>query len=322
MGFVSGFLRRLRRVAPSQLPEGAQVAPAAAIDQEDPAFLLSDPSLLPWLAEIDSRLPAVPPKHYPALLSNVSLQLFSLIALARPASLPHLSAWLPAMPPDAHQFNSTSFSGRRAMSEAAAFVRSIVERFEARGGVLRDAKVLDYGVCWARHSRLFYKYVPTDQLFGVDAWIANLNLARQCGYLGQLGLIGDAPSSLPFEDKFDLVFSFSVFTHLSEDVARSAIRAIRGSMNAGGLLAITVRPHAFWRLVDEPRQQAYKAALDRSGYAFAADAWTTAEGGPPGYGNANYSLAFIEEHWPEFRVLGTDFSASEPYQLYVFLEAV
>ena len=56
------------------------------------------------------------------------------------------------------------------------------------------------------------------------------------------------PTHLPDgEDKFDLIYAFSVFTHLSERAFRVAPAALRNYVRADGLLAITIRPVEYWQ---------------------------------------------------------------------------
>ncbi len=118
--------------------------------------LLRDPSLLEAVWRAETRLPFTAPEAIPDLLADVPLDLFATIALYRPDHLPNLSAWLPAMPQESVQLNSVGTIGEQAMREAAFFVRALVDRYERDGRRIKDARVLDYGICWARLSRLLY----------------------------------------------------------------------------------------------------------------------------------------------------------------------
>ncbi|TCF98175.1 hypothetical protein BZM26_27090 [Paraburkholderia strydomiana] len=57
------------------------------------------------------------------------------------------------------------------------------------------------------------------------------------------------PTDLPFANcKFNLIYAFSVFTHLSERAATAALTACRKHIYEDGLMAITivtVRPRPF-----------------------------------------------------------------------------
>ncbi len=310
----------LSRVLAPKGNEPEAEAVIETLDVKDPLFLIDDPSFREILQNIDAKFSSTPSERRPDLFNEVPLQLFALLALTRPGSFPNISAWLPAMPSETDQVNTTGLSGAPTLLEATNFVDAVVQRYEAGGRSIKAAQVLDYGICWARQSRLFYKYTPVEQLYGVDPWAVSLNLARECGFKGHLALIDEAPLEIPFATKFDVVFAFSIFTHLEEDVSRIAITTIRKSMNPGGLLALTVRPYNFWRLLDEKDQVAAKETLDASGYAFVRDPWTIAEG-RTGYGNSIYTLDYIENNWADFKILNFSFSLSEPYQIYVFLEA-
>ena len=52
------------------------------------------------------------------------------------------------------------------------------------------------------------------------------------------------PETLP-EGDFDLAYSFSVFTHISEAAAGACLGALHAALNPGGLLILTIRPPAY-----------------------------------------------------------------------------
>jgi SAM-dependent methyltransferase len=55
------------------------------------------------------------------------------------------------------------------------------------------------------------------------------------------------PKDAPFPGvKFDLIYAFSVFTHLAEKTSKVVLSACRRSLKDDGLLALTIRPAAYW----------------------------------------------------------------------------
>jgi trans-aconitate methyltransferase len=111
---------------------------------------------------------------------------------------------------------------------SAAFVRTLVSHYEAiTGHALEDATVLDYGCGWGCLIRLLYNYVPHEQIYAVDPLDAAIELCRKHGVKAHLALSEYVPRSLPFACRFDLIYAFSVFTHLSEKTAHIVLSTLR-----------------------------------------------------------------------------------------------
>jgi hypothetical protein len=69
------------------------------------------------------------------------------------------------------------------------------------------------------------------------------NFARRVNLPGHLAVSGYLPTSLAVGDlTFDLIFAFSVFTHLSLRATGQALRPLRKYIRPTGLLVVTVRP--------------------------------------------------------------------------------
>ena len=95
--------------------------------------------------------------------------------------------------------------------------------------------------------RLFYKYIPLENLYAVDPWESSLKHCQSCGIQANLARIDEISPTIPFNVKFDLVIAFSVFTHLSERSALAGQRALRQAIDDHGLLVITLRPFEYIR---------------------------------------------------------------------------
>ncbi len=298
----------------------AVAAPPLAVTVLNPSFLLRDPAIRAPLERADALINETAAADRPALFTEVSLDAFALLAAGEYQGLDNLRAWLPTMPTPEQQVGSVGASGPWAVIQAAAFVRAAVAAYKAEGRDLARSRVLDYGICWARLSRLFYKYVPVGQLFGVDAWKPSLALASTVGYRGALALVDRVPSSLPFPKPFDLVFAFSIFTHLSPTSADAAARTIRAGMKKGGLFCLTVRPSDYWALLGKDGP-AHRDQLAATGFGFTPDEWAVTSGNPD-YGNSTVSLDYIRANWPGFEVASIEVLAIDGYQIFVALRAV
>jgi SAM-dependent methyltransferase len=135
------------------------------------------------------------------------------------------------------QIRTVGLQGDAALAEASRFHSFILERLTAQKPV-----TLDFGVGWGRIIR-FFKH-DTDQLIGVDVDADLLAEARKCGTGAVLQI---APlGRLPFPDKtFDLVYAFSVFSHLPRKVADHWAREISRALKANGLFVFTILGEEF-----------------------------------------------------------------------------
>src|SRR6185503_21358796 len=121
---------------------------------------------------------------------------------------------------------------------------------------------------------------------------------------------GALPHSRGF---FDVVYAYSVFTHLPEDVQTHWLAEISRVLKPGGVLVATVEPRRFLQhclSVDpvsdrSPRNRMVGAALrqrptaleefDRKGFLYLA---TSGESIP--FGNAAMSPEYVRRHWGQW----------------------
>ena len=129
--------------------------------------------------------------------------------------------------------------------------------------------------------------------------------------------------SPPFDDRFHLVYAFSVFTHLSEATHLASLRAIHAGLAEGGLLVATIRPPAY--VQDglhgaQPRASAAKK-LERGKpvYLFAAHD-DQPSGGEVTFGEAVVNLPYVRERWGElFDLLEVSLMLDDIYQVVLTL---
>jgi SAM-dependent methyltransferase len=199
------------------------------------------------LAAADQRLAEDPRLELSAAMRRIPLEVFGELCLAVPDNLNAIRSRLPTMASDEVQRNWTGNCGQALMSQSVAFVRTMLSMHGNRGDREMDAlRILDFGCGWGRLLRLLLKYVPAERLHGVDPWHRSIDLCREHGIPCRLALSDYIPRSLPFEGPFDLVYAFSVFTHLSEPTARAALATIRRSISERGMLCLTIRPIEYW----------------------------------------------------------------------------
>ena len=260
------------------------------------------------------------------VLRQVGLADFGEVLLQAPMpDYPKLSALLPSMASDEVQTRWTGTSGYPLLVQSCAFIQSVAYNYsKITGRPLSGATVLDYGCGYGRLARLMYYFVGESALIGVDPWDRSIEECKRAG-LGDLFFQSEfLPQSLPVgERKFDLVYSFSVFTHLSEKAALTALQAIRRYILADGVLCITIRPPEYWDLFNSAASDEQRLALrrlhDASGFAFLPHAWNTIENEEPTYGDTSMSFDWIRDNLTGWTIVAVDRSLDDAYQIYVFL---
>ena len=227
----------------------------------------------------------------------------------------------PIMPPDAIQDSWTGSHGETLLSQSVPAMQSMISGYEAlTGKSIRAASVLDYGCGWGRLIRLLYTFVPADQIYGVDPWDESIELCERYGVRCHLALCDYVPRALPFDRSFDLIYAFSVFTHLSEKTARAVLSTLRRYIQPDGVLVITIRPRDYWI------HQKYEfVAIDRMleahdtiGFAFTPHNREPIDG-DISYGETSISLSYIENTFTDWRIAKTEYVAADPFQFQVFL---
>jgi hypothetical protein len=224
------------------------------------------------------------------------------------------------MPRFPHAQLQTRFIGsadEHALREGFNFYQHVKGYSAALGMPLRpSSKVLDFGSGWGRYPRLFWNDVDEENLFGVDVDQDVLAVCRGIGTPGRFFHI-DPVGPLPFEDGFfDLIVSYSVFSHLPEPVARHWMRELSRVAKSGCVFAYTTEPRRFLDFIlDIPSNTSndWHAALGRfkseiPGLLARFDegqfCYLSTSGGQnldrDVYGDAAVPERYIREEWAEF----------------------
>lgn len=254
-------------------------------------------------------------------LRRLALDDFCELLLEVPAHAPALKALLPAMPGDDDQRLWTGASGRILMTTSIEFMRAVDRASRQYRGHGIGGKVLDYGCGWGRLMRMLLWYVEPAQIYGADPWDRSLAVCREYNCPGQLALCASVPTEPPFPERFDLIYAFSVFTHLSERTADAVLQVLRQALQPDGMLVITIRPREYWNAHNDWRGQQRETLLaqhDANGFAFLPLGFEAVDGEIT-YGDTSMTLDFIRQRWPQWKIAGTARSPRDPLQTLVFL---
>jgi SAM-dependent methyltransferase len=274
------------------------------------------------LARIDAACAEGGPERY-ALFRELETDLWALLLTQEYTVHPHIRALLPDVPDPALQELWNGASGARLAAQSAAFYDRLRRRF---GGPLDGARVLDFGCGWGRLTRFLARDVGPGALYGCDPVEGILDLCRDTRVPAVLARSEFVPDRLPFDERFDLAYAFSVFTHLSERAHERCLAALHAGLVPGGILVVTVRPLEYLRF-DAALQHLADARADEPLYLFAPHAADPShpqyDGGEMTYGETVITPAYVRERWSErFELLHSDVLIGDLFQVMLTLRAV
>jgi SAM-dependent methyltransferase len=262
------------------------------------------------------------------LFRDLDLDLWAVLLSGQYEAYPNIRAVLPRAPDVSIQARWNGWTGLKLLNESKAFYRRVRELCCAYSDrPLSDSRVLDFGCGWGRLTRFFARDVAPGALFACDPVEEILEVCRETGVPARLARCDFVPERLPFEERFDLVFAFSVFTHLSEDAHEACLAAIAASLAPGGLLIATIRPPAYLAYCEALRPLLDSLPADPGrdpGYLFVphpADAdHPQYDGGEMTYGETVVTLPYVRSRWaPAFELLDVGLLTEDVYQVVLTL---
>lgn len=126
---------------------------------------------------------------------------------------------LPGFPSENFQINSVGMSGIQTLRAGFTFYSAIKQHaFQAGLAVKYDTRVLDFGCGWGRMLRFFLKDVLPENLYGIDVDPTMIKICQETFPYGNFQICGSAPPLEFDSNSFDIIYAYSVFSHLSEPV--------------------------------------------------------------------------------------------------------
>jgi len=179
------------------------------------------------------------------------------------------------LPDAALQAQFVGSCGPEAFAEATTFCAKLSSAARKYGSALgADTRVLDFGVGWGRLYRVLLNHADPGNLVGVDIDQMCIDLCSAAMPYGAFARNGVGPP-LGFPDgHFDVVYAYSVFSHLAPQVARAWFEDFRRVLRPGGLVLFTTLKAAHlnvWRRQAAESESHYSACLRRAGFDY--DAW-------------------------------------------------
>jgi SAM-dependent methyltransferase len=187
-----------------------------------------------------------------------------------------LAEFLPGLPSEEIQLKTNGISGDVALQDGYLMYLLFRKIYVAYRGELGPASgILDFGCGWGRITRFFLKDVEPDALWGVDGNDELIAICRGTSTWGNFKQIDVFPPTDFPSGTFDLVFSYSVFSHLSEDMHLQWLDEFARILKPGGLLIATTWDREViercGRLRDEQGVPFFKSSLAKTFHD--TDAW-------------------------------------------------
>lgn len=153
---------------------------------------------------------------------------------------------LPGFPPAEVQESFVGASAEAALHTVYPFYCRI-KQYAKEGGhpLTPQSTVLDFGCGWGRVSRFFLRDLKPENIYGVDVLKSAIDLVRQSNIPGRYSVIPTQPP-LDFPDgSFDVIYAFSVFSHLPEKLANHWVTEFARLLRPNGLMVVTTQGRGF-----------------------------------------------------------------------------
>lgn len=153
---------------------------------------------------------------------------------------------LPGFIADETQRMFVGSSGIPALREAQNFIR-VVLRYARNNGIAFDAatRAVDFGSGWGRYTRFMLKYIHPDNLYGLEVSSPMVEHCRKSFGMANFIKVESLPPCDLRDNLVDLVFGYSVFSHLAPHCADAWIEEFARIMRPGGLLLMTTQGRSF-----------------------------------------------------------------------------
>ena len=158
-------------------------------------------------------------------------------------ALKYYGITLPSFPTDDVQRRFTARVGRNNLQQAFSFYRYVYSACNLNQ--VNEPRILDFGGGWGRISRFFLKDTKPEHILITDCMNTSIHWLKATGNPCNILKNEPLPPIAGLNMSFDLIYSFSVFSHLSEQFLRAWLTYLMESLRPGGFLVFTTRGHQF-----------------------------------------------------------------------------
>jgi SAM-dependent methyltransferase len=221
-------------------------------------------------------------------------------------------ALIPKLPPDSVQLAFNGSAGEPNLRSGFAIYQQIKAAINAWGPPFTpESPILDFGCGWGRVVRFFAKDVRAENLFGVDIAAMGIDTCNST-ILGNFRLISRYPP-VDFPDgSFDIIYAWSVFSHLPEALHIEWLNEFSRLVRPSGLVILSTLPRSFIHeckrlktegMFNHPWQRAAAESFDDFDVALAAydqGQFLFSPKPQEEYGMALIPQAYVQKHWTRY----------------------
>jgi len=257
--------------------------------------------------------------------NDISDDVWAKLLFDCPVSYQNIIKILPSLPNKDIQKRNAGITGSLMKQRTPEIYQALKKYYHKYSNKeLKDSKVLDFGCGWGRIIRLFLKDIPASNLFGVDPKEEFISVSKEKNLRVNLAVSNYIPNDLPFDKKFNLIYAYSVFTHLSEKTHFACLKTLYNYLEDHGVFIASVRPREFLSRFfsnDEIKKNLLNK-FDSNLYAISSHVRGHVE--PDGeitQGDCAFSLEYIKKNWSEFFLIKDQFIIpSTPLQVLLVFE--
>jgi SAM-dependent methyltransferase len=183
------------------------------------------------------------------LFGGCDLEAWRSLHLEGREQCPFLLDYLPSLPPEEFQARISEVSGRSGLEHAwdtyAVIQRELADHAQP---LQPSSAVLDFGCGWGRIIRFFTRDVEPANLWGVDVLEPGIQACRDTNRWARFERNDPLPPTGFGDRTFDLIYSYSVFSHLAEEPHLLWLEEFARILKPGGLFIATTLPREYAEL--------------------------------------------------------------------------
>jgi hypothetical protein len=160
---------------------------------------------------------------------------------------------LPALPPDEVQLGFTARCGRDNLQQAFNFYRHVSA--VCKLAETPTPRILDFGGGWGRIARFFLRDTTPDRITIADCMGEAVHWLNATGNPCRIIKNDPRPPIAGLGEPLDLIYAFSVFSHLSEEYFHAWVDYLMGQLRPGGCFVFTTRGMQFIEQLDRLRRE-------------------------------------------------------------------
>ena len=170
---------------------------------------------------------------------------------------------LPEVPSEYVQEMFTGAHGDKSLWEGFCYYKIFKEQYQKyKGDISLVYNILDFGCGWGRIIRFFMKDIKVSKIWGCDPVEEMIKICKEQNKSCNFETINTYPPTSFQDNSFYLIYSYSVFSHLSEDLHLRLVSEIKRILRPGGIYMTTTRNREFIEACSRMRERKDLATLN------------------------------------------------------------